>query len=79
VSLPAVVRLRNYRHYPSSDANALGVKVNWLDYSAPEGNVFVAIVLGTENKDGSDPLPLMEFVRMLEIDGVAVTPSEPLP
>jgi hypothetical protein len=70
VSLPAIVRLRNYRHY-----DAPGSGVIYLDYSAPKDKVFVAVVLGTENKDGTDPLPIVDFLRNLVIDGVAVVPQ----
>lgn len=74
MTLPAIVRLRNYRNYPTGTSG--GARVIWMDYSAPKDKVFVAVVLGTENKDGTDPLPIIEFLRMLTIDGVNVIPDD---
>lgn len=74
MTLPAVVRLRNYRNYPGADSDGV-VRVHWFDYSAPKDKMFVAVVLGTENKDGTDPLPLIDFLRALVIDGVPVVPD----
>lgn len=70
MTLPAIVRLRNYRDYIVPDG-----QVMYLDYTAPPGKVYVAVVLGTELKDGTDPLPIIEFLRNLEIDGTAVVPE----
>lgn len=70
MTLPAIVRLRNYRDYAEP-----GTGLVWLEHTAPKNKVFVAIVLGTELKDGSDPLPLLAFIRDLVIDGEAVVPE----
>lgn len=75
MSLPAIIHLRNYRDYDTAPES----NVRWMDHTAPQGKVFVAVVLGVENKDGSDPLPIIDFLRDLVIDGVAVIQPTPEP
>lgn len=74
MTLPAIIRLRTYRHYAPTVAGG-PIRLNWFEMKAPEGKVFVAVVLGTENKDGSDPMPLLAMLRDLVIDGEPVVPA----
>lgn len=71
-----VARLRNFRNYvlPSSNPEFRLISADW---KAPKGYVYVAVVLGTELEDGSDPLPIVDFLRALVIDGQPVlSPAE---
>lgn len=75
MTLPSVVRLRTYRDFPAPAPHPLPFRIASLDWKAPPGKVFVAVVVGSEAEDGSDPLPLIDMLRALVIDGVAVVPD----
>jgi hypothetical protein len=50
-----IVRLRSLRHYfnkPKTDAGAV-----WEDWTAPQGRVYVCLVLGTEATATADAPP----------------------
>lgn len=55
-----VIRLTSLRNNFAGPMNEKGKQVGLLSvsYSAPKGKVFVAVLLGIENKDGTSPLDL---------------------
>ena len=52
-----LLRLRNFSYYTESGSR--------LDYTAPKGEVFIAVLLGTENKDGTNRLDHLEVFKQL--------------
>lgn len=52
-----VIRLTYFRHYDSPAAQ--------FDYRAPKDKVFLAVLIGVENKDGSDPADPLELLKLL--------------
>lgn len=75
MTVPSVVRLRNYRDYKPPVDEPVEIRLVRTDWSAPQGKVFVAVVLGVEDADGADPLPVVAMLRALVINGVPVVPD----
>ena len=51
-----VVRLTHFMHYEPS------LQTHW---KAPKGKVFLAVLIGVENKDGSDPVDPLDLMEQL--------------
>ena len=57
MEIGTLLRLRNFSYYSESGCR--------LDYTAPKGKVFVAVLLGVEEKDGSEKLDHLEVFKQL--------------
>ena len=51
-----VIRLTHFVHYNPNMQ---------MTYKAPKGKVFLAVLIGVENKDGSDPADPLELLKLL--------------
>lgn len=63
-----MIRMRNFSYYEEDGSR--------FDYTAPKGEVFIAVLLGTEKKDGTNPLDHKEIFEHLSYipDPELVTP-----
>lgn len=65
-----VIRLTHFVHYNPNVQ---------MTYKAPKGKVFLAVLIGAENKDGSDPADPLELLKLLgwEMQGEPESPDKP--